>query len=244
VGTFAIWLRFGYGLATVWLRFGYQAYVKYVPVKLSELLLDARHLLEHVVALAEQTHLAVAHLLDLVAEAIDLVEFALAAVLSGDLVLATAPDVADEGQLGLAQVVLAQAFIELVHRQVYNVAHGYGNIQSPGALLVPRQVLLALALATCPTKRPSRLSTIGHDRDLVVVSGVGWGGWVDLEWVMDEADARRMGTAGVERRCSTFITFLKPRRILTALWQNGLVGVGWVCPSCSILPFLSREIGR
>lgn len=118
-----------------------------MTIEQAELLLDTGYLLEHVVAVADQAHLAIAHFLDLVAEAVDLVELAFAAVLSGNLVLATTPYVAYKRELRLAQVVLAQPLVELVHGQVDDVAHGYGHVQSASAFLVARQVLLGLAFA-------------------------------------------------------------------------------------------------
>lgn len=40
------------------------------------------------------------------------------------LVLATATNVPDEGELVLAEVILGQALVELIHRQVDDVRHG------------------------------------------------------------------------------------------------------------------------
>lgn len=112
--------------------------LKDVTVQVHVLLADLLLLGQDGFALAQQPLLAVLHLLDLVGQRDDLVEFALAAVLGGDLVLAAPPDVPDERELRFAQVVLGQPLVELVHGQVDDVVHRNRDVERPGSFLVPR----------------------------------------------------------------------------------------------------------
>lgn len=78
-------------------------------------ILDAGLLSGKEFALFIEPDLAFASSLHFIGQSQDLVQLALATVLSCHLVLTTAADVADERQLRLSQVVLAQSLVELVH---------------------------------------------------------------------------------------------------------------------------------
>lgn len=79
-------------------------------------------------AVAQQPLLALFHVLDFVGQRHNLVQLALAAILGSDLVLAPPPNVPDQRQLRFAEVVLGQALVELVHRQIDDVLHGNRNL--------------------------------------------------------------------------------------------------------------------
>ena len=72
----------------------------------------------------------------------DGVQFAFAAVLRRHLVLAAPADVPDEGELGLAQVVLGEELVELFHGQVDDLFVGEGDFHGAGAALVAAGVLI------------------------------------------------------------------------------------------------------
>ena len=63
------------------------------------------------------------------------------------LVLAPPPDVPAEGELILAEVVLGEHVVELVHRQVDDVVHRDGQTQRQRLPLVPRESVPAAAAA-------------------------------------------------------------------------------------------------
>lgn len=136
-------------------------YLEDVSVELAELVLEGLALREHALLVSEQPVLAHAHQLHLVGQTQDLVQFPLAAVLRrhlnfkkiiykpifkikrnrADLVFAPPANVPDERELRLGQVVLGEALVELIHRQVDDVVHRDRNVHRPSALLVPTQVL-------------------------------------------------------------------------------------------------------
>lgn len=90
--------------------------MKDVMIELTEFGLDSLSLKQHKVPVADESHLAIAHLLDLIGQTNYLIELAFATILSGNFVLSASPYVANERKLSLAQVVLAQTLVELVHR--------------------------------------------------------------------------------------------------------------------------------
>lgn len=116
--------------------------LKHVTVQRRELVPYSPALAVDMLAIAQQSLLSRFHLLYLVGERHDLVQLSFAAVLGGDLVLAAPPNVPNQGQLRFAQIVLGQALVELIHRQVDDLQHGNRNLEGPGTLLVPGQVLL------------------------------------------------------------------------------------------------------
>ena len=63
------------------------------------------------------------------------------------LVLAPPPDVPAEGELILAEVVLGEHVVELVHRQVDDVVHRDGQTQRQRLPLVPRESVPAAPAA-------------------------------------------------------------------------------------------------
>lgn len=133
-------------------------------------------------AVAQQPFLAHLHVLDFVGQRHNLVQFAFAAVLGGHLVLAPPPDVPDQRQLRLAQVVLGQALVELVHRQIDDVLHGNGDLERTGTFLVPSQVLLlsfpdafvsglGLWIGTAIVRQGVRMVMVDH---VVMMASGGW----------------------------------------------------------------------
>ena len=58
------------------------------------------------------------------------------------LVFAAPPDVSDEAELRLCQVVFGETLVELVHWQVDDLVVGERDRHGPRPLLVPGQVLL------------------------------------------------------------------------------------------------------
>lgn len=118
-------------------------------VELTEALLYALLLVQHKIAILNQSGLAILHLLHLIGQTCDLVHFALSAILRRHLVLAAPPNVAYQGQLRLREIVLAQPLVELVHWKVYNITNGNWYAQRPGALLVARQMLVRFRLPRC-----------------------------------------------------------------------------------------------
>lgn len=120
-----------------------------VPELREHLLVQALHLLLHLPDGADELHLLLQQaglvapqLLHPLLQLDDGVQLALAAVLGRQLVLAPPADVADEGQLRLAQVVLGQQLVELLHRQVDDLLVGEGDLHGAGAALVPAGVLV------------------------------------------------------------------------------------------------------
>ena len=63
------------------------------------------------------------------------------------LVFAPPPDVPAEGELILAEVVLGEHVVELVHRQVDDVVHRDGQTQRQRLPLVPRESVPAATAA-------------------------------------------------------------------------------------------------
>lgn len=120
-----------------------------VPELSEHLLVQALHLLLHLPDGADELHLLLQQaslvapqLLDALLQLDDGVQLALAAVLGRQLVLAAPADVADEGQLGFAQVVLGQELVELFHGQVDDLVVGEGDLHGAGAALVAAGVLV------------------------------------------------------------------------------------------------------
>lgn len=79
-------------------------------------------------AVAIDALLALAHILHLVGQTNDLVQLALATILGGHLVLAAPTNVANQRQLRFGEVVLGQAFVELVHGQIDDFVHWHRNL--------------------------------------------------------------------------------------------------------------------
>lgn len=116
--------------------------LKHVTIQRRELVPDSLALGLDDLAVAEQPLLAHLHVLYFVGQRHDLVQFAFATVLGGNLVLPAPPDVPDQRQLRLAQIVLGQTLVELVHRQVDNIMNRDRNLQRAGTLFIPREVFL------------------------------------------------------------------------------------------------------
>ena len=122
--------------------------LEHVTVELGEAILDASLLRHQKLAFLVQTNLTLADALHFVGQRQNLVQFALAAVLSRHLVLAPAADVANQRQLRFRQIVLAQTFVEFVHGQIDDVVNRHRNVHSARPLLVAR---IGLALRARPT---------------------------------------------------------------------------------------------
>ncbi len=112
--------------------------LEHVAIQLGKTILDAGLFGRQKFALFVQTDLPFASPFHFVGQCQDLVQLALATVLSRDLVLATSADIADERQLRFRQVVFAQSLVEFIHGQVDDVVHRHGDVHRAGALLIPR----------------------------------------------------------------------------------------------------------
>lgn len=130
-------------------------YLEYMSVEQLVLVHDPLPLCNIILNLLVELRLSVAYVLHLISKTQNLIEFPLPAVLSSHLVLTPPPYVSDQTQLSLAQVVLGQPLVELVHGQIDDVIDGDRDAESPSTLLVPGKVLVRLALlAFVPGHRP------------------------------------------------------------------------------------------
>jgi len=125
-----------------------------VPQLSEHLLVQALHLLLHLPDGADELHLLLQQaglvapqVLDALLQVDDRVQLALAAVLGRHLVLAAPADVADEGQLAFAQVVLGQELVELLHGQVDDLLVGEGDLHGAGSAFVATRVLVEQILS-------------------------------------------------------------------------------------------------
>lgn len=98
-------------------------YLENVPIQLLILVFDSLTFADHIFMFVDEPHFAIAHDFDFICQTQNLVEFAFSAILRCHFVLSPATYVANETQLRLAQVVLRQSLVELVHRQIYNVVN-------------------------------------------------------------------------------------------------------------------------
>lgn len=99
-----------------------------IPKLGEHLLVEALHFLLHLADGANKLHLLLqksrlvtTHVVHPLLQVDDGIQLALSAVLGRHLVLATSTNVTNEGQLGLAQVVLGKKLVELLHRQIYDL---------------------------------------------------------------------------------------------------------------------------
>ena len=78
------------------------------------------------------------------------------------LVLAPPPDVPAEGELILAEVVLGEHVVELVHRQVDDVVHRDGQTQRQRLPLVPRESVPAAPAAAAAAAEAAGVHAVGR----------------------------------------------------------------------------------